>query len=71
MMQAILVPARRHEEFTRDHAGALVDQLVECVLAVCTRLTPNNGTGMLDQIGPVHADALAVAFHLKLLKIGR
>jgi hypothetical protein len=37
----------RRQEVAGDQLGALVDQLVEGVLAVGTRLTPDDGAGLV------------------------
>ena len=60
-----------NQELAWDHPRALMDQLVEGVLPIGAGLTPNDRAGMLGQIAAIHRHALAVAFHFKLLKIGR
>ena len=37
---------RRDQEFDRDHAGALMDELEEGVLAIGAGLAPDNGSGL-------------------------
>ena len=48
-----------------------MDQLIEGMLAVRARFAPDDRAAGHLQIGAIHAYALAVAFHFKLLKIGR
>lgn len=52
-------------------ARALVDQLVEGVLAVGAELAPDDGAGIALYRRAVDGDALAVRFHVELLQIGR
>ncbi|AUS50021.1 hypothetical protein CAB90_01069 [Mycobacterium tuberculosis] len=51
--------------------GALVQQLVEGVLAVGSRFTPKDFTGVGADRAAVGARGLAVGFHGQLLKVGR
>ena len=48
----------KRNEIARDQPGPLMDQLVEGVLAVGSRLTPIDGTGRATDLGPVERDAL-------------
>ena len=48
-----------------------MDQLIEGVLAVGSRLAPVDGPGLVVDLGPVERDVLAVALHRQLLQIGR
>ena len=57
------------DEVGRDHPGALVDQLVEGVLAVGARLAPEHLAGVGGDRRAVVADALAVGLHGQLLEI--
>ena len=66
----VLMPRRADHELAWDHARALVNQLVEGVLAVCSGLAPYHGAGMDRKVGAIHGNALAVALHFQLLKIG-
>ncbi len=49
---------------------ALVDQLVEGVLAVGPRLAPVDGAGVVVDAGAVEGDVLSVGLHRQLLKVG-
>ena len=59
------------QEVTGDQLGALVDQLVEGVLAVGARLTPDDGAGLVVNRLAVAIHVLAVGFHVALLEVGR
>ena len=52
--QICLVRTGGNHEFTRDHAGALVDQLVKRVLSIGAGFAPDNWTRMIGQIRPIH-----------------
>lgn len=58
-------------EVTGDQLGALVDQLIEGVLAVGTRLTPDDGAGLVVNRLAVAIHVLAVGLHVALLEVGR
>ena len=59
------------DEVGRDELGALVNQLVEGVLAVGARLTPEDLAGLGGDGGAVPTHGLAVGFHGQLLQVGR
>ena len=59
------------DEVGRDQPGALVDQLVEGVLAVGPRLAPEHLAGLRGHRRAVVADALAVGLHGELLQVRR
>ncbi len=59
------------DEVGRDELGALVDQLVEGVLAVGARLAPEDLAGLGGDRGAVPTHGLAVGFHGELLQVGR
>lgn len=61
----------RGQKVTRNHASALVDELVEGVLAVCARLAPDDGTGVVGDGDPVASHVLAIGLHITLLEVGR
>ena len=66
-----VVREHRRDEITGNEAGALMNQLIECVLSVGSRLTPDDGTGSVVVDGPaVAVNALAVTFHVALLEVG-
>ena len=60
----------RGQEIARDQLGALVHQLVEGVLAVGARLTPDDGAGLVVDLVAVAIHVLAVGFHVALLEVG-
>src|SRR3954471_17416305 len=57
------------DEVTRDQPGPLVDELIERVLAVGSRFTPINRTGLIADRSPVQRDVFAVALHRQLLEV--
>src|SRR5437870_3511863 len=59
------------DEVTGDEFGPLMDQLVEGVLAVGSRLAPVDGAGLVGDFRPIKGDVFAVALHRQLLQIGR
>src|SRR6516162_6312734 len=65
----VMVPAQRIErlgkgdEVTRDEAGALMDQLIEGVLAIGAWLTPVDGAGLVVDLVPIARDVFAIALH--------
>lgn len=61
----------RCQEITGDQLGALVDQLVEGVLAVGARLTPDDGASLVVNRLAVAIHVLAVGLHVALLEVGR
>ena len=75
--QQVVVAAQRvkrpveADEVARDQLGALVNQLVERVLAVGARLAPVNRAGLVVYRLAGQRDPLAVAFHGQLLQVGR
>src|SRR5271166_1479978 len=58
------------DKVARDQTRPLVDQLIERVLAVGTRLTPINRAGVAADGIAVERHVLAVALHRQLLEIG-
>ena len=57
------------DEVAGNPARALVDELIEGVLAVRSRFAPVEGRGLIIDLGPVERDVLAVALHSQLLQI--
>jgi hypothetical protein len=49
----------KSDEVTRDEAGALMDQLVEGVLAIGARLAPVDGTGLAVDRAAIARDVFA------------
>ena len=62
---------RWRDKVTRDHLGALVDQLIERVLTVGTRLTPDNRAGLVIHRLTVAIHILTVGLHVALLEVSR
>ena len=48
------------KEVARDEKSALVDELVEGVLSICTWLTPDNGACVVGDSGAVACHVLSV-----------
>ncbi len=72
VMLAVRVVRRGEaDEVDRHDAGALVEQLVERVLAVGARLAPHDRARLAGHRRPVEAHRLAVGFHVELLEIRR
>ena len=59
------------DEVDRDQPRALVDQLVEAVLAVRPRLTPVHRAGVVVDPLALERDVLAVGLHRQLLQVRR
>lgn len=70
MVADLVVAVCRGDEVARNHLGALVDQLVESVLAVRTRFAPEDRTGLVVHALRVAVDGFAVRFHVGLLEVG-
>ena len=58
------------DEVARNEPGALVDELVEGVLAVGARLSPHDRPGHARDRLAVERHRLAVALHVELLEVG-
>src|SRR5579859_4337981 len=58
------------DEVTRDQLGSLVDELVERMLAIGSRLPPDNWPGLIVHAPALQIDMLSIALHLKLLEVG-
>src|SRR6185312_8897186 len=59
------------DEVAGDESCPLMDQLVERVLTISSRLTPINRTCGISHLCPVERDVFAVALHRQLLEISR
>src|SRR5215467_4240931 len=57
-------------EIAGDEPRALVDELIERVLAVGARFTPVDRRSLIFDFDPVEGDVFAVALHCQLLEIG-
>src|SRR5215813_9016278 len=74
--QHIVMPAelverlREGDEVTGNEPAALMDQLIERVLAIDSRLAPIDRTGLMVHRRPGERHVLAVALHRQLLEIG-
>ena len=64
-----VVAHRRCQEIAGDPLGPLVDQLIEGVLAVGTRLAPDDRTGRGAHRRAVAGGLLAVRLHIALLEV--
>src|SRR6266699_6736253 len=47
-----------------------MDELVECVLPVSARLSPDDGPGLVVHLPALEINMLSVTLHIKLLKVG-
>ena len=70
MVADLVVAVGRGDEVARNHLGALVDELVEGVLAVRTRFAPEDRAGLVIDAQGVAVNGLAVRFHVGLLEVG-
>lgn len=70
MVAHLVVAVGRGDEVARNHLGALVDQLVEGVLAVGARFAPEDRAGLVVHALGVAVNGLAVGFHVGLLEVG-
>ena len=66
-----VVAYRRREKITGDELCALVDELIEGMLAVCPWLSPDNRACLPADFTAVSVNVFAVALHVTLLEIGR
>ena len=66
----LVVAVCRGDEVARNHLGALVDELVEGVLAVRTRFAPEDRTRLVVHALGIAVNGLAVGFHVGLLEVG-
>ena len=64
-----IVRGAEADEVARDHARALVDELIEGVLAVCAGFAPDDRTGSVGDAVAMAVNGLAIALHVELLKI--
>ena len=77
LMHVLTVVGRRvggvgeGDKVGRNHHSALVQQLIEGMLAVGAGLTPEDLTGIGGHSAAVPADVLAVGLHGELLQVGR
>ena len=49
--------------------GSLMNKLIERVLSICTRLSPNNRTGLVVNFIAISSDVFSVRFHVSLLEV--
>ncbi len=66
----LVVAVCRGDEVARNHLGALMDELVEGMLAVRARFAPEDRTRLVVHALRVAIDGLAVGFHVGLLEVG-
>ena len=70
MVADLVVAVGRGDEIARNHLGALVDQLVEGMLAVRARFAPEDRASLVVHALGVAVNGLAVGFHVGLLEVG-
>ncbi|MNN49344.1 hypothetical protein D3C81_1638640 [compost metagenome] len=61
----------RSDEIARHHFGPLVDQLIERMLTVGPRLTPDDWASLVIHRIAVTVNVFTVGFHVALLEVGR
>ena len=66
-----IVADGRCQKVRRNQFGPLMNQLIKCVLAVGSRLAPDNGAGLIGHPAAVAIRGFAVAFHIALLEVSR
>ncbi|CCK16170.1 hypothetical protein BN136_2180 [Cronobacter universalis NCTC 9529] len=71
MIRQRVMRNRRRDEIARDQFGALVDQLIERVLAISARLAPDNRAGLVIHGVAVTVNVFTVGFHIALLEVRR
>src|SRR5512135_188738 len=59
----------RSDKITGYDFCPLMDELVEGVLSVRTRFSPNHGPGLITDFATIPINIFSVAFHIALLKI--
>jgi len=59
----------RCNEITWDEFGALMDQLIKCMLSVCARFPPDDRAGLVRYSLPFSINIFTVTFHISLLEI--
>src|SRR5690242_15406880 len=75
--QHVVMPAKGVEwtaegdEVARDEPGALMDELIERMLAVSPRLAPVDLARIVFHGRAIERHALAITFHGQLLQVGR
>mmetsp|Transcript_27967 Transcript_27967/g.64778 ORF Transcript_27967/g.64778 Transcript_27967/m.64778 type:complete len:246 (-) Transcript_27967:922-1659(-) len=67
----LVVGINGRQEIARNHFGTLVNQLVESVLAIGSRLAPKNGSSLHAHLFSVPGDVLPVGLHISLLEVRR
>ncbi|CAB4807264.1 unannotated protein [freshwater metagenome] len=70
MIAMRVIGVRETDHVHRHQPGALMNQLIEGVLAVGPGLAPYDGSGLTHYRRAIAAHRLAVAFHVELLQIG-
>ncbi len=48
-----------------------MNQLIEGMLTIGSRFSPENRSGLIGYLSPIKRDMLAIAFHRQLLEISR
>ena len=71
MITELVVAVREPDEVGGDELRSLVDQLIERVLAVRSRLTPHDRAGLHAYGVALEVDGLPVALHVELLQVRR
>lgn len=66
----IVLGLARSQEIAGNDLSSLMDQLIKSVLAVGSRLSPNDGTGLVIHLETLVINVLAVGLHVSLLEVG-
>src|SRR4029077_13771717 len=61
----------KRNKVTGNEPGALMNQLIEGMLPVGSRLAPVDGAGVARDVGPIQRNVFAITLHRQLLQIGR
>lgn len=67
--QVRIVRFDRGYEVTGDNTGALVDKLVECMLAISSRFPPDNRPSAVVNLVTSPYHILSIALHVSLLEV--
>lgn len=66
----IVLSLARRQEIAGNDLSSLMDQLIKSVLAVGSRFSPNDGTGLVIHLEALVINVLAVGLHVSLLEVG-
>ena len=61
----------RHYKIAGNDCCALMKKLIECVLTICSRFTPNDWSCCIIYFISASVYVLSIALHIALLEVGR